>query len=131
MDHLAKEMGHAKDFKVLEEPAAQSDAERLGATKAGTRVPLAKLVSNHEPLYGSYEWVQIWLMGARAGRISCVCVPQVLKTGGPALAISNKRDIVDMTRGPRSRVGTVWVHDVQGMILRISRSVTCSKPVGI
>ncbi|GAA0200908.1 hypothetical protein GCM10009526_24360 [Glutamicibacter creatinolyticus] len=131
MDHLAKEMGHAKDFKVLEEPAAQSDAERLGATKAGTRVPLAKLVSNHEPLYGSYEWVQIWLMGPRAGRISCVCVPQVPKTGGPALATSNKRDIVDMTRGPRPRVGTVWVHDVQGMILRISRSVTCSKPVGI
>lgn len=69
--------------------------------------------------------------GARAGRISCVCVPQVPKTGGPALATSNKRDIVDMTRGPRPRVGTVWVHDVQGMILRISRSVTCSKPVGI
>lgn len=130
MDHLAKEMGHAKDFKALEEPAAQTDAKRLGATKAGTRV-LAKLVSNHEPLYGSYEWVQIWLMGPRAGKISCVCVPQVLETGGPTLATSNKRDIVDMTRGPRSRVGTVRVHDVQGMILRISRSVTCSKPVGI
>jgi len=116
VDHLAKEMGHAKDFKALEEPAARKDAERLGATKAGTGVPLAKLVNNRKPLYGSYEWVQIWLMGPRAGKTSCVCVPQILETGGPVLATSNKRDIVDMTRGPRARVGTVWVHDVQGII---------------
>lgn len=116
IDHLAKEMAHAKDFKALEEPAARADAERLGATKAGIGVPLAKLVNNHKPLFSSYEWVQIWLMGPRAGKTSCVCVPQILETGGPVLATSNKRDIVDMTRGPRARVGTVWVHDVQGII---------------
>jgi len=116
IDHLAKEMGHAKDFKALEEPAARQDSERLGAQKAGIGVPLAKLVNNHKPLFGSYEWVQIWLMGPRAGKTSCVCVPQILETGGPVLATSNKRDIVDMTRGPRARVGTVWVHDVQGII---------------
>lgn len=116
VDHLAKDMGHAKDFKYLEEPAARADAERLGATKAGVGVPLAKLFNNHKPLFASYEWVQIWLMGPRAGKTSCVCVPQILETGGPVLATSNKRDIVDMTRGPRARVGTVWVHDVQGII---------------
>lgn len=116
VDHLAKEMGHAKDFKALEEPAARQDSERLGAQKAGIGVPLARLVNNHKPLFSSYEWVQIWLMGPRAGKTSCVCVPQILETGGPVLATSNKRDIVDMTRGPRARVGTVWVHDVQGII---------------
>ncbi|MGP4992026.1 type IV secretory system conjugative DNA transfer family protein [Glutamicibacter ardleyensis] len=116
VDHLAKEMGHAKDFKALEEPAARADAERLGATKAGCGSPLAMLVNNHKPLFASYEWVQIWLMGPRAGKTSCVCVPQILETQGPVLATSNKRDIVDMTRGPRARVGTVWVHDVQGII---------------
>ncbi|MGP9543092.1 type IV secretory system conjugative DNA transfer family protein, partial [Glutamicibacter sp. AOP5-B1-3] len=99
-----------------EEPAARADAERLGATKAGIGVPLAKLVNNRKSLFASYEWVQIWLMGPRAGKTSCVCVPQILETGGPVLATSNKRDIVDMTRGPRARVGTVWVHDVQGII---------------
>lgn len=116
IDHLAKEMAHAKDFKALEEPAARKDAERLGATKAGIGVPLAKLVNNKASLFASYEWVQIWLMGPRAGKTTCVCVPQILETGGPVLATSNKRDIVDMTRGPRARVGTVWVHDVQGII---------------
>lgn len=39
-----------------------------------------------------------------------------METQGPLLATSNKRDIVDMARGPRARVGTVWVHDVQGII---------------
>lgn len=116
IDHLAKEMGHAKDFKALEEAAARADAERLGATKAGIGSPLAKLVNNKASLFASYEWVQIWLMGPRAGKTSCVCVPQILETGGPVLATSNKRDIVDMTRGPRARVGAVWVHDVQGII---------------
>lgn len=116
IDHLAKEMAHAKDFKSLEEPAARTDAERLGATKAGIGVPLAKLVNNNASLFASYEWVQIWLMGPRAGKTSCICVPQILETQGPVLATSNKRDLVDMTRGPRARVGTVWVHDVQGII---------------
>ena len=116
IDHLAKEMSHSKDFRSLGEDAARQDATRLGAQNAGIGVPLAVLVNSRKPLYGSWEWVQIWLMGPRAGKTSCVCVPQILETGGPVLATSNKRDIVDMTRGPRARVGTVWVHDVQGII---------------
>jgi type IV secretory pathway TraG/TraD family ATPase VirD4 len=116
VDHLAKDMGHSKDFAELSEAAAKADTQRLGAEKAGVGVPLAVLVNSGKPLYGSWEWVQIWLMGPRAGKTTCVCVPQILETNGPVLATSNKRDIVDMTRGPRARVGTVWVHDVQGII---------------
>lgn len=116
IDHLAKEMSHARDFQFLGEESSRNDAERLGAQHAGVGVPLAVLVNNHKPLFASYEWVQIWLMGPRAGKTSCVCIPQIMETQGPVLATSNKRDIVDMTRGPRARVGTVWVHDVQGII---------------
>ncbi|MFF5794537.1 type IV secretory system conjugative DNA transfer family protein [Paeniglutamicibacter sp. NPDC012692] len=116
VDHLAREMAHSKDFAELGEAAAKADMQRLGAEKAGVGVPLAVLVNNGKPLYGSWEWVQIWLMGPRAGKTTCVCIPQILETNGPVLATSNKRDIVDMTRGPRARVGTVWVHDVQGII---------------
>lgn len=116
IDHLAKEMSHALDFQSLGEESSRKDAERLGAQHAGVGVPLAVLVNSRKPLYGSWEWVQIWLMGPRAGKTSCVCVPQIMETQGPVLATSNKRDIVDMTRGPRARVGTVWVHDVQGII---------------
>lgn len=116
VDHLAGRMAKAKDFDSLTAEAAAQDAHRLRAEKAGIGVPLAKLVQNGKRLYASWEWVQIWLMGPRAGKTSCVCVPQLLETQGPAIATSNKRDIVDLTRGPRSRTGVVWVHDIQGII---------------
>ncbi|MBM4591291.1 TraM recognition domain-containing protein [Rhodococcus hoagii] len=79
-------------------------------------MPLAKLTNGGRQLFGSWEWVQTWIMGPRAGKTTCVCVPQIVETGGPVLATSNKRDIVDLTRGPRSEKGVVWVHDVQGII---------------
>jgi type IV secretory pathway TraG/TraD family ATPase VirD4 len=116
VDHLAPKMAKAREFDTLTETAMAADAERLRATAAGPGVPLAKLVNNGKRLFASWEWVQIWLMGPRAGKTTSVCVPQILETRGPAVATSNKRDLVDMTRGPRARTGTVWVHDVQGII---------------
>lgn len=116
IDHLASRMAKAKEFDALTEPVITGDAERLRATAAGPGVPLAKLVNNGKRLFASWEWVQIWLMGPRAGKTTSVCVPQIVETKGPVVATSNKRDLVDMTRGPRSRTGVVWVHDVQGII---------------
>ncbi|QCU79608.1 conjugal transfer protein TraG (plasmid) [Citricoccus sp. SGAir0253] len=116
VDHLAPKMAKAREFEALTEPAMTADAERLRATGAGPGVPLAKLVNNGKRLFASWEWVQIWLMGPRAGKTTSVCVPQVLETKGPVVATSNKRDLVDLTRGPRSRTGVVWVHDVQSII---------------
>lgn len=116
IDHLANKMSKAKDFTALTHKAAKADAERLGALPAGDGVSLAKLVNNGKRLYASWEWVQMWIMGPRAGKTSCVCVPQIVETNGPVIATTNKRDIVDLTRGPRSEKGVVWVHDVQGII---------------
>jgi hypothetical protein len=116
VDHLAPKMAKAREFDALTAPAMTQDAERLRAAGAGPGVPLAKLVNNGKRLFASWEWVQIWLMGPRAGKTTSVCVPQILETRGPVVATSNKRDLVDMTRGPRARTGVVWVHDVQGII---------------
>lgn len=116
IDDRARDMTRIKDVAELSEKQATKDAERLGATGASLGVPLGNLVNNMKPLFASWEWVQIWIMGPRAGKTSCVCVPQILETEGPVLATSNKRDIVDLTRGPRSLKGTVWVHDVQAII---------------
>src|SRR5699024_10594670 len=116
VDDRAKSMAHVKDLDELSAKSQAADAQRLGATAASDGVPLAKLVNNRKRLFASWEWVQLWIMGPRAGKTSCVCVPQILETRGPVVATSNKRDIVDLTRGPRSREGVVWVHDVQGII---------------
>ncbi|SLN00910.1 conjugative transfer gene complex protein [Brevibacterium yomogidense] len=116
VDDRATSMARVKDMDELTAKRQAADAERLGASGASEGVPLAKLVNNRKRLFASWEWVQLWIMGPRAGKTSCVCVPQILETKGPVVATSNKRDIVDLTRGPRSREGVVWVHDVQGII---------------
>jgi type IV secretory pathway TraG/TraD family ATPase VirD4 len=117
IDYKARFMASRRDLAEFFAPAAEKDSTRLGASKAGIGVPLATAVGlPNGRMYASWEWVQIWLMGPRAGKTSCVCIPQILETAGPVLATSNKRDIVDLTRGPRSERGVVWVHDVQDII---------------
>lgn len=116
VDHKSKSMAQSRDLADLFEAAAIKDANRLGAEGAGPGVTLASHVGTGRKMYASWEWVQIWLMGPRAGKTTCVCVPQIIETAGPVLATSNKRDIVDLSRGPRSQVGVVWVHDVQDII---------------
>lgn len=116
MDNRARAMTSAREYSELTEARAVADARRLGADKAGPGVPLGKLVNNRRMLFASWEWVQVWICGPRAGKTSCVVIPQIMETTGPVVATSNKRDIVDMTRGPRSRLGRVWVYDVQRII---------------
>lgn len=116
VDDRASSMAAARDQRELEEPATRKEAARLGAQCAHSGLPLGRSVRNGRPLYSSLQWVQLWIMGPRAGKTSCVCVPQILEADGPVLATSNKRDIVDLTRGPRSEVGAVWINDPQGLI---------------
>lgn len=116
VDSAASAMSRPNDFSEMTVNAQTTDARRLGAEAAGPGVALADLVNNGMQLRASWEWVQIHIMGPRAGKTSCVCVPQVIEPDAPVLATSNKRDLVDLTRGPRSEKGLVWVHDPQDII---------------
>jgi type IV secretory pathway TraG/TraD family ATPase VirD4 len=116
VDAKAQFMARRKDVALLTSKGAVADAERLRAAHAGPGVPIGTMVGQGKPLRASWEWVQLWIMGPRAGKTTCVCIPQILETEGPVLATSNKRDIVDGTRGPRSMKGLVWVFDVQDLI---------------
>lgn len=116
VDSAASAMSRPKDFSDMTVKAQRQDAGWLGAASAGPGVALADLVNNGQELRASWEWVQIHIMGPRAGKTSCVCVPQVIEPDAPVLATSNKRDLVDLTRGPRSEKGVVWVHDPQDII---------------
>jgi type IV secretory pathway TraG/TraD family ATPase VirD4 len=116
VDDRAASMAAARDQRELEAPAMRREAAQLGAQCVHCGLPLGRSVRNGRELYSSLQWVQLWIMGPRAGKTSCVCVPQVLEADGPVLATSNKRDLVDLTRGPRSEVGAVWINDPQGLI---------------
>lgn len=116
VDSKAQFMASARDLEILAPRGAAADAVRLNSAHAGPGVPLGAAVRTGQPLRASWEWVQLYVMGPRAGKTTCVCVPQILETTGPVLATSNKRDLVDATRGPRSMKGLVWVYDVQDLV---------------
>lgn len=115
VDHKAASLARPADLALLLPAGAHADAVRLGAVQASDGVPIGRLLPGRSFLRSTWEWTQVWLMGPRAGKTSCVCVRQVVETSGPVLATSNKRDLVDLTRGVRARLGTVWVFDPQDL----------------
>lgn len=118
VDTAARYLGnHSKrDLAPFTTAAVEQQAERLHATAAGPGVPIGEAVGTSTALYSTWEQVRLSVMGPRAGKTSSVAVRELVECKGPAIATSNKRDIVDLTRGPRSEVGVVRVHDLQGLI---------------
>ncbi|MDA8300365.1 MAG: TraM recognition domain-containing protein [Actinomycetota bacterium] len=81
----------------------------------GTLVPGAKL-----PLRATWEDMLTVVAGPRTGKTTCYAVPAILDAPGPVIVTSNKRDIVDATRGAREAAasasgGRCWVFDPQGV----------------
>lgn len=113
VDHKAASLARPRDLALLLPAGARADAVRLGAVDASDGVPIGRLLPVRQTLRSTWEFCQVWLMGPRSGKTSTVCVRQVAETRGPVVATSNKRDLVDMTRGLRSRLATVWVFDPQ------------------
>lgn len=116
IDARAHSMASTNDLTVMLPDGAAADAARLNSTAAGTGVPIAEHVPTWRPLRGSYEWVQSWILGPRAGKTTCVVTRQICETNGPVVATSNKRDIVDLTRLSRLELGHCWIFDPQDLI---------------
>lgn len=116
-DYKAQYMAAPREMEELHRSAQKETSERLGASGAGDGVPLGRMVcEGGAELLSSFEEVRIAIMGPRAGKTSAMVVRELLETRGPAIVTSNKRDIVDATRGPRSERGVVRVHDVQALV---------------
>lgn len=114
-DGLARFMSSRSDVAELSEATVRGDTERLGHLHCGAGLPLGYSVAYRTPLFATYEWSQVWVMGARGGKTRRVAVPEILSHGGPVIATSNKPDICDLTRGPRSELGHCWVQDPQSI----------------
>lgn len=114
-DDRAKVMSTRADIAPLTERVVAKDTARLGprTIEAGVGVPIGKAVLTKQDLYGPWEFTQLWFLGPRMGKTTSLCIPQLVSTGGPAISTANKRDFLDATRGPRSEIGHVWVHDPQ------------------
>lgn len=70
-------------------------------------------VAHKKPLYVRYEQTVLTIVGPRQGKTTALCVPMAVAHAGPLLECTNKPDLHATTRGPRSRMGKVYVHDMQ------------------
>lgn len=116
IDEKAKYMAFPKDLADMTRTAQARNTSRLGIESCGDGVPIGEMVQGGAELLSSFESVRIAILGPRAGKTSALAIRELMETKGPALATSNKRDLVDATRGPRSELGVVRVHDVQNLV---------------
>lgn len=65
------------------------------------------------PARTSWEDNAAHIWGPRRGKTTALVIPPIVEHPGAVLCTSNKRDLPDATRGPRSERGQVWIFDPQ------------------
>lgn len=118
IDAAARHMGKGRDLDKISAKTVAAKAARLGvADGVAPGVYLGLSVIGRQPLYGSAEDTYLAIWGTRSGKTTTLAIPAVMRHGqAPVLCTTNRRDLVDATRLPRSRVGEVWVADFQGLL---------------
>ncbi|WP_197521745.1 type IV secretory system conjugative DNA transfer family protein, partial [Nocardia sp. 852002-20019_SCH5090214] len=98
--------------------AVEAKAIELGVQLAPGQVPgvlIGRAVACGRELWGSFEDLHLDIWGPRSGKTTCRVIPAIMDAPGAVVATSNKRDVVDATRGHRATVGEIWVFDPQGV----------------
>ncbi|WP_405767604.1 TraM recognition domain-containing protein [Streptomyces sp. NBC_00080] len=113
VDGAAQHLAKGEELGKLTMKGAAATAERLGVQSGTPGVFIGRSVKGRQPLYGSYEDMHVDIWGPRTGKTTRRAIPAILDGPGAVLVTSNKRDIVDATRGPRTARGPVWVFDPQ------------------
>ncbi|MGI8411544.1 MAG: type IV secretory system conjugative DNA transfer family protein [Solirubrobacteraceae bacterium] len=113
VDRAARWMGGGRDLARFAHKQAAGTAQRLGVQQPG--LALARTVAGGRTLYAGWEDVIVLIAGPRTGKTVAHAIPLVLDAPGGVFATSNKRDLIDATRGPRADAGEVWVFDPQAI----------------
>ncbi|KQX80624.1 MULTISPECIES: type IV secretory system conjugative DNA transfer family protein [unclassified Streptomyces] len=113
VDGAARHLAKGEELGKLTMKGAAATAERLGVQASTPGVFIGRSVKGRQPLFGSYEDMHVDIWGPRTGKTTRRAIPAILDGPGAVLVTSNKRDIVDATRGPRTARGPVWVFDPQ------------------
>ena len=113
VDRAAGHMG--RDLGELSGARARRRATRLAGADAPVGLVVGRTVAGGRPVLQSWEDVSVDVWGPRTGKTTSRAVPAVLDAPGAVVATSNKRDLLDATRGPREETGRVWVFDPQSV----------------
>ena len=114
VDRAAGRMGRGRDIAPLARKKAVATAKRLGVDSPGLEI--ARTVAGGTRALPGLGGRLRRHLGAARGKTTSRAIPAILEAPGAVLATSNKRDLVDATRDPRSEVGEVWVFDPQGIV---------------
>ena len=112
VDKAAQHMGKGKDIAAYTHKGATKTAQRLGV-QGTLGVFVGNVVATNQPFYQSWEDLSLDIWGPRVGKSASRVIPAILDAPGVVVSTSNKRDVVDATRGVRSAKGPVWIFDPQ------------------
>ncbi|KQR00435.1 conjugal transfer protein [Arthrobacter sp. Leaf141] len=112
VDKAARSLGRGKALSAFSEKGAQATADRLAVT--GTPgIVVGRVVATGQKFIQSWEDLSLDIWGPRTGKSTSRVIPAILDAPGAVVSTSNKRDVVDGTRGVREDVALVWVFDPQ------------------
>jgi len=118
VDDAARHLGRGRELSSISAKGAARTATRLGITAATPGVQIGVPVTGGVMTYGSWEDLHCDIWGPRTGKTTSRVIPAILDAPGAVITTSNKRDVVDATRGVRAGKGsTVWVFDPQKVAL--------------
>lgn len=112
VDRAARYLGRGKSLAAFSEKGAKATAERLGVTDT-PGIVVGKVVSTGQKFIQSWEDLSLDIWGPRTGKSTSRVMPAILDAPGAVVSTSNKRDVVDGTRGVRETIAPVWVFDPQ------------------
>ncbi len=118
IDSQARYMARGKELADLSREAILGKARDLQVQLRAGDAPgvlIGRAVADGRELYASYEDLHLDIWGPRSGKSTSRVIPAVMEAPGAVVATSNKRDVVDATRGARGEQGQVWVFDPQGV----------------
>ncbi|MGW0662862.1 type IV secretory system conjugative DNA transfer family protein [Streptodolium elevatio] len=113
IDRTARHLAGPRDLPAASARGAAAAAARLGARTSVPGVRLGRSVRGGRDVWASWEDMHMDIWGPRTGKTTTRAIPAVVEAPGAVVVTSNKRDIVDATRGVRERRGPVWVFDPQ------------------
>src|SRR5664279_6180262 len=83
------------------------------ASEVGPGLALGRDVVSGQVIRQSWEDVTAVIAGARTGKTTSQVAPAILAAPGAVYTCSNKRDVVDLTSGPRGKSAALWIFDPQ------------------
>ncbi|GAA0438990.1 type IV secretory system conjugative DNA transfer family protein [Streptomyces luteireticuli] len=125
IDAAAPHLAKGRELEKFTRHTTTQQAQRWGipapdptdAIPTDPGVFIGRSVIGDRELYGSLEDMHVDVWGPRTGKSTRRAIPAICRAGRrPVYVTSNKRDVVDATRGVRARVGRIFVFDLQGLI---------------